>query len=139
MSKIRINELARELEVKPNVILDMLAEYGVEEKKTHSSSVDEDVAIALRRRLAGMGESMPETQASPTPPAAAEVSPPPPTRVVPAESPSLPPPVASPVVAPPVVAPPAPPPAAPNRGPHAPLAPPLGVRPAPPHAPAPEA
>ena len=55
MSKIRINELARELEVKPNVILDMLAEYGVEDKKTHSSSVDEDVALALRKRLASLG------------------------------------------------------------------------------------
>jgi len=29
MSKIRINELARELEVKPNVILDLLPELGV--------------------------------------------------------------------------------------------------------------
>ena len=45
MVKIRINELARELEVKPNVILDMLPELGVTEKKTHSSSVDEPVAM----------------------------------------------------------------------------------------------
>src|SRR5215831_16963543 len=51
MKKIRINELARELEVKPNVILDMLPELGVEEKKTHSSSIDEDVALAIRKRL----------------------------------------------------------------------------------------
>ena len=29
MSKIRINELARELEVKPNVILELLPELGV--------------------------------------------------------------------------------------------------------------
>ena len=36
MSKIRINELARELEVKPNVILDLLPELGVPDKKTHS-------------------------------------------------------------------------------------------------------
>ena len=41
MSKIRINELARELEVKPNVILDMLPELGVADKKTHSSSIDD--------------------------------------------------------------------------------------------------
>jgi len=53
MKKIRINELARELEVKPGVILDMLPELGVQEKKTHSSSVDEDVALELRRRLTG--------------------------------------------------------------------------------------
>jgi len=51
MVKIRINELARELEVKPNVILDMLPELGVTEKKTHSSSIDEPVAIEVKRRL----------------------------------------------------------------------------------------
>jgi len=49
MKKIRINELARELEVKAHEILDRLPELGVSEKKTHSSSIDEDVAIKLRR------------------------------------------------------------------------------------------
>src|ERR1044072_8988205 len=49
MKKIRINELARELEVKAHEILDKLPELGVSEKKTHSSSIDEDVAIKLRR------------------------------------------------------------------------------------------
>src|ERR1700704_2159638 len=53
MSKIRINELARELEVKPNIILDILPELGVADKKTHSSSLDDDVALAIRRRIAG--------------------------------------------------------------------------------------
>jgi len=53
MKKIRINELARELEVKPGVILDLLPELGVQEKKTHSSSIDEDVALVLRHRLTG--------------------------------------------------------------------------------------
>jgi translation initiation factor IF-2 len=48
MKKIRINELARELEVKAHEILDRLPELGVTEKKTHSSSIDEDVAIRLR-------------------------------------------------------------------------------------------
>src|SRR5579885_541172 len=51
MSKIRINELARELEVKPSVIIDLLPELGVAEKKTHSSSLDDDVALEVRRRL----------------------------------------------------------------------------------------
>ena len=51
MSKIRINELARELEVKPNVILDLLPKLGVEDKKTHSSSLDDDIAAMLRQRL----------------------------------------------------------------------------------------
>src|SRR5262245_45847213 len=49
MKKIRINELARELEVKAQEILDRLPELGVTEKKTHSSSIDEDVALKLRR------------------------------------------------------------------------------------------
>ncbi len=53
MSKIRINELARELEVKPNVIIDLLRDLGVPDKKTHSSSVDDDVALEVRRRVAG--------------------------------------------------------------------------------------
>jgi translation initiation factor IF-2 len=60
MKKIRINELARELEVKPGVILELLPELGVLEKKTHSSSIDEDVAIVLRQRLTGSGVSTPE-------------------------------------------------------------------------------
>ena len=55
MSKIRINELARELEVKPNVILELLPELGVTDKKTHSSSLDDDVVLNLRRRVAAGG------------------------------------------------------------------------------------
>ncbi len=58
MKKIRINELARELEVKPGAIIDMLPELGVQEKKTHSSSIDEDVALALRQRLTGSDASV---------------------------------------------------------------------------------
>ncbi|MGA3018586.1 MAG: translation initiation factor IF-2 [Bryobacteraceae bacterium] len=61
MKKIRINELARELEVKAHEILDRLPELGVTEKKTHSSSIDEDVAIKLRR-LYGF-DTPPETEA----------------------------------------------------------------------------
>ena len=40
MSKVRINDLARELEVKSRAILDALIEVGVTEKKTHSSSLE---------------------------------------------------------------------------------------------------
>ncbi len=47
----RINELARDLEVKSHEILDKLKELGIS-GKTHSSSVDEDVAIRLRDLLA---------------------------------------------------------------------------------------
>src|SRR5580692_5431360 len=53
MKKIRINELARDLEIKANLILDLLPELGVTEKKTHSSSIDEDVAEKLRLRFLG--------------------------------------------------------------------------------------
>jgi translation initiation factor IF-2 len=48
MKKIRINELARELEVKAHEIIDKLPEIGVADKKTHSSSIDDDVADKLR-------------------------------------------------------------------------------------------
>src|ERR1700719_245348 len=55
MNKIRINVLARELEVKAHELLDKLPELGVTEKKTHSSSIDEDVAEKLRHIFAGAG------------------------------------------------------------------------------------
>ncbi len=47
--KIRINDLARELEVKSKQILDVLIKVGVTEKKTHSSSVEEDEAEKVRK------------------------------------------------------------------------------------------
>jgi translation initiation factor IF-2 len=51
MSKVRINDLARELEVKSKAILDVLAEIGVTEKKTHSSSLEEHEADKVRAKL----------------------------------------------------------------------------------------
>src|SRR5215475_2806518 len=48
MSKIRINDLARELEVKSKAILDVLVQVGITEKKTHSSSVEEHEAEKVR-------------------------------------------------------------------------------------------
>src|ERR1700678_2860379 len=48
MSKVRINDLARELEVKSKAILDALAVVGVTEKKTHSSSLEENEAEKVR-------------------------------------------------------------------------------------------
>src|ERR1700712_911970 len=48
MSKVRINDLARELEVKSKPILDALKAVGVTEPKTHSSSIEEDEAEKVR-------------------------------------------------------------------------------------------
>ena len=53
MGKIRINDLARELEVKSKAILDVLPEVGVTEKKTHSSSLEDHEADKVRARLRG--------------------------------------------------------------------------------------
>src|ERR1700758_501824 len=47
MSKVRINDLARELEVKSKPILDALEAIGVT-GKTHSSSIDADQAERVR-------------------------------------------------------------------------------------------
>lgn len=48
MSKVRINDLARELEVKSKAILDVLREVGVTDAKTHSSSLEADEAQRVR-------------------------------------------------------------------------------------------
>jgi translation initiation factor IF-2 len=53
--KIRINDLARELEVKSKEILDVLTEVGVTEKKTHSSSLEDHEADLVRKRLRSRG------------------------------------------------------------------------------------
>src|ERR1700683_2580237 len=51
MSKVRINDLAREVEVKSRQILDILAELGLAQGKTHSSSLEEDEAEKVRVHL----------------------------------------------------------------------------------------
>src|SRR5215831_12381829 len=56
MSKIRINDLARELEVKSKAILDVLTEVGVTEKKTHSSSLEDHEAEKVRAHFKGSGD-----------------------------------------------------------------------------------
>src|SRR6185312_7503282 len=55
--KIRINDLARELEVKSKAILDVLEEVGVTEKKTHSSSGEVDEAERIRKHFAAKSGS----------------------------------------------------------------------------------
>ncbi|MGC2271818.1 MAG: translation initiation factor IF-2 N-terminal domain-containing protein, partial [Candidatus Sulfotelmatobacter sp.] len=56
MSKVRINDLARELEVKSKAILDTLPLVGVTEKKTHSSSLEEHEAEKVRAYLRSSAE-----------------------------------------------------------------------------------
>ena len=59
MSKVRINDLARELEVKSRQILDVLSELGLGAGKTHSSSLEEDEAEKVRAQFAhGKGYGM---------------------------------------------------------------------------------
>ncbi len=54
--KIRINDLARELEVKSKMILDALIKVGVTEKKTHSSSIEVDEAERVKKYFAEHAE-----------------------------------------------------------------------------------
>ena len=63
--KIRINDLARELEVKSKAILDVLTEVGVTEKKTHSSSLEEHEAELVRKRLVAEGAASPSKPSRP--------------------------------------------------------------------------
>ncbi len=64
MSKVRINDLARELEVKSRQILDVLTEMGIGEGKTHSSSIEEADAVKVRARLTSGGSSASSGSAS---------------------------------------------------------------------------
>ena len=61
MSKIRINDLARELEVKSREILDVLTTVGVTEKKTHSSSLEDYEADLVRKHLRGRSDAAPSS------------------------------------------------------------------------------
>jgi translation initiation factor IF-2 len=61
MSKIRINDLARELEVKSREILDALTTVGVTEKKTHSSSLEDHEADLVRKHLRGRSDAAPSS------------------------------------------------------------------------------
>jgi len=51
MAKIRINELARELELKSNVVLEYLAELGITDKGSLSSALDEELADKVREHF----------------------------------------------------------------------------------------
>ena len=68
--KIRINDLARELEVKSKAVLDYLSEIGVADKRSHSSAIEDELAGKVRdhfRDLAAQeekgDEAVPVTEA----------------------------------------------------------------------------
>jgi translation initiation factor IF-2 len=69
MSKVRINDLAREMEVKSRQILDILAELGLATGKTHSSSLEADEAEKVRAHFVrgSQGAKNASAQASHTP------------------------------------------------------------------------
>src|SRR3972149_4801514 len=48
MGQIRISERGRELEIKSKLILEYLAEIGVTEKKSLSSSIEDEIADKVR-------------------------------------------------------------------------------------------
>ncbi|MGH9774789.1 MAG: translation initiation factor IF-2 [Candidatus Acidiferrales bacterium] len=55
--QIRINELARELEIKAKALIEFLPELGITEKKTHSSSLDNSHADLVRKHFRELAES----------------------------------------------------------------------------------
>src|ERR1700689_3595130 len=126
--QIRINELARELEIKAKVLIEYLPVIGVEEKKTHSSSIDVEHAELVRKHFQQLAEQESAAEAAKSAAAKAKTARPAgPTITVPPRVPAAAP-VAQPAQAaatappvPAVIPKPAPPPAA---------APPGVVRPA---------
>ncbi len=64
MEKVRINDLARELEIKSKAVIDYLPTIGVNDKKSHSSSLDPDVAERVRKHFAGGGDDKPKAKSS---------------------------------------------------------------------------
>ncbi len=73
MGKIRINDLARELEVKSKAIIDYLPELEVTDKRSHSSALEDDVAEKVRTHFRAEGaEALAEE--APAAPKPAEVA-----------------------------------------------------------------
>jgi translation initiation factor IF-2 len=66
MSKVRINDLAREMEVKSRQILDVLAELGLDKGKTHSSSLEDHEADKVRAQFERGSRSGGQSAAAPS-------------------------------------------------------------------------
>ena len=65
---MRINELARELEVKAKAILDYLAEMGIDDKRSHSSAIEDELAEKVKahfQEVAAEESSVPALEAEP--------------------------------------------------------------------------
>jgi translation initiation factor IF-2 len=84
-NQIRINELARELEIKAKVLIDYLPEVGVTEKKTHSSSIDVEHAVLVRKHFQQLADQEAAAEAAKSAPkskpARPAAAPPPPPAV----------------------------------------------------------
>src|SRR3984957_8461904 len=74
-NQVRINELARELEIKAKVLIEYLPEVGVTEKKTHSSSIDNSHAELVRKHFLGLAAQEAAGEAEKTKAAAAKSKP----------------------------------------------------------------
>src|SRR5579864_4039047 len=106
--QIRINELARELEIKAKVLIEYLPDIGITEKKTHSSSLENEQADRVRKHFhdlaaaeaAAESEKQAKASAAKARPAARPAAPVPTTG---AQAPAS----TAPVLAKPVVVPPA--------------------------------
>src|ERR1700735_2517624 len=75
-NQVRINELARELEIKAKVLIEYLPEIGVTEKKTHSSSIDNSHAELARKHFLGLAAQEAAAEAEKEKAAAAKSKPP---------------------------------------------------------------
>jgi translation initiation factor IF-2 len=143
-NQIRINNLARDLEVKAKAILDYLPEIGVKEKKTHSSSIDEADAEKVRKHFQQLAQAEAVAEAAAIKDKADKEAAARAARIRPATVAAKPPaPAVTAIPHPPVTAPPAPTPVA--ASPAAPVThvvkptpsavPPIAARPAPPAGP----
>jgi len=151
INQIRINELARELEIKAKVLIEYLPEVGVTEKKTHSSSIDVEHAVLVRKHFQQLAEQEAAAEAAksaPKPKPAARPAAPAPTMAarpatlapaapsaLPTAAPRLAPPPggpshSAPVAGQPIGTRPAAPPASRPAPPQAPGAAPAGAQPA---------
>src|ERR1700683_2908187 len=74
-NQVRINELARELEIKAKGLIEYLPEVGVTEKKTHSSSIDNSHAELVRKHFLGLAAQDAPPHAEKPEPAAAKSKP----------------------------------------------------------------